>query len=52
MMHIMVYKLDGVVQGQNRPRNKQRKSDILNGYTYGEKKSLKYMQTDTTGTVD
>jgi hypothetical protein len=51
MMHIMVYKLDGVVQEQKSPRNEQRKSDILNGYTYG-KESLKYMQTDVNGTVD
>jgi hypothetical protein len=51
MMIIVVYRLDGVVQEQNRPRNKHRKSGILNGYSYG-RKSHKYMQTDATGTVD
>jgi hypothetical protein len=37
MVDIMVYKLDGVVHEQNRPRNEQWKSGILNDYTYGEK---------------
>jgi len=45
----MVYKLDGVVQEQKRPRNEHRKSGILNGYG---RESLKYMQTDAAGTVD